>query len=337
MLGSFKVSGSNMHSMQRVLKKERDPIEVIFCTLFATALFIYVYYIMGTKFRQDQKLVAMLVGPGLVLLIALALTGLAVKKKMEPERRLIPQQRQYRDRPVFDVEVNRKRNLIINLAVCTWLALIAGFFLGDRSYWTYKTEIYSYSDLVSYVDIDPAKDSGTSYMDSGHVYFKENSYVLKNRYAKFHNGETYCAAPIVNGPFKATSSTNNANVVNGYIVPASGSFDWWAVGTNCCSGKGASNFTCGDIANPLSRSGMRLLSDNERPFYVLAVQEWSATYGLPSKHPLFFHWVKDPLATEGQDQKDAGDEFWSCLGFFVLGTFIISFLIQMALHTAGIS
>lgn len=335
MLGPLKLSGSTHHQLDRYLKKERDPIEILFCTLFACVLFIYTYYIMGTKFRQDNKVLAFILGPGVVLLICIALTALAVKKKMEGERRLLPHARNRpRDMPVFDVEVNRRRNLMINLAFVAWCALVAGFFLGDRGYWMYKTNIYSYDDLVSYVDIDPAKDAGTSYMDSGHVYFKENSYVLRNRFAKFHNGDTYCAAPIVNGPFKKSASTTNA--VNGYVIPASGSYDWWAVGTNCCNDRGASNFTCGEINNPLSRSGMRLLSDNQRPFYVLAVQEWAATYGLPVKHPVFFHWVKDPIATEGQDERDARDDFWACLGYFALFSFIVSFLLHMVLHKAGI-
>merc|ERR1719258_625751 len=97
---------------------------------------------------------------------------------------------------------------------------------------------------------------------------------------KFKNGDNYCVAPIARGPMKAVKGSK-VQMKNGFVIPESGTYDWWAVGTNCCDGgNAAKDFTCGQVNSNLARSGMRLLSDSQRPFYLLAVQEWSASFGL---------------------------------------------------------
>ena len=40
-----------------------------------------------------------------------------------------------------------------------------------------------------------------------------------------------------------------------------------------------------------------MLPEYERHLYRLAVDEWSSKYDTPAKHPLFFFWDVDPLAT----------------------------------------
>lgn len=308
----FTLSPERVHLLQKVAKKERDPIEIAACTVFSLLLFVYVYLIVESKFRHDNWLAAMLVGPFIVGLICAALAAITYKKM----KASLP----------FD-----KRNLFVNLTICSIGALIAGFFCGDRSYWLYTTNIYSYRDLISYVDINPGRDNGQAYMDSGHVYFNEHSYVLRQKFNKFQNGDTYCVAPIVHGNFQAQAGSTSKSK-NGYVLPESGTYDWWAVGTNCCQGSSAANFTCGDVTSPLARSGMRLLSDTQRPFYVLAVQEWSATYGLPVRHPLFFTWVKDPLETESRFEAESDSDFWTSTWWFLLCAFIVSFLLHLVMH-----
>jgi len=308
----LQLSAERVHLLQKTVKKEKDPIEIAACTLFSTLLFVYVYLLVESKFRHEDYAIAMVLAPGLIFCICVGLSFIAFKKL----KNALP---------------GEKRNLFVNLAICSWGALIAGFLLGDRSYWLYTTNIWSYRDLISYVDIDPARDNGQSYMDSGHVYFKEHSYVLRQKFNKFQNGDTYCVAPIVRGSFQAQAGSN-AKTVNGYVLPESGTYDWWAVGTNCCDGSSAANFTCGDVKSPLARSGMRLLSDTQRPYYVLAVQEWSATYGLPVRHPLFYTWVKDPLETEEILDQDADTDLFQFTWWFFLCAFIVSFLLHMIMH-----
>merc|ERR1719502_2180472 len=72
------------------------------------------------------------------------------------------------------------------------------------------------------------------------------------------NLDLYCVAPIVKGNAQLTS------------------YDFWAVGVNCCSGA-QSDFRCGEYTNPHSKSGLRLMKDDQRPFYRLAVQQSTST------------------------------------------------------------
>jgi len=308
----FQLSPERVHLLQKVAKKEKDPVEILVCTIWSTLLFMYTYLIVEGQFRHEEWLLAHILGPGVVFLICLGVSYVAFKKLKDS----LPVQR---------------RNLFVNIAICSWGALIAGYLLGDRSYWLYTTNIYSYRDLISYVDIDPARDNGQSYMDSGHVYFKEHSYVLRQKFNKFRNGDTYCVAPITRGSFTPQAGSNKPTQ-NGFIMPESGTYDYWAVGVNCCDGADAKNFTCGEVGNPLARSGMRLLSDTQRPYYLLAVQEWSATYGLPVRHPLFYTWVKDPLETEYNLEQEADAELWQFTWYFALCALIVSFLLHMVMH-----
>jgi len=306
----FQLSAERVHLLKKVAKKERDPLEILVCTIFSSLLFLYIYLILAFKFRFEEVALAWILGPGVVLAICLFFSFQTFKKV----RNSVPGDR---------------RNLFVNITICSWLALIVGCFLADRSFWLYTTNVWSYRDLVSYVDVDPFSDSGQAFMDSGHLYFKESSYVLRQKFNKFRNGDTYCVAPIIRGSFTPLAGSKT---MNGYVLPASGTYDWWAVGVNCCDGNTAKNFTCGEVRNPLARSGMRLLNDNQRPFYLLAVQEWSATYGLPVKHPLFFTWVKDPLETESRFVDTADNEMLAQVGYFALAVFLVSFLLHLVMH-----
>jgi len=303
----FTLSDERKRLLSKAVKKSWDPIEIALCSVVSLLLFIWVFFSISCKFRHEEPVLAWLVGPVTVGIICAMLCFRAVKNVMNARAGNDPR------------NIMERRNLWVNLAICSLGALAIGTVLGDRDYWLYGTNIYSYGDLVSYVDIDPAKDSGQAFMDSGHVYFKEHSYVLRQKFNKFQNGDTYCVAPIVQG-------------TSGSTLPESGTYDWWAVGTNCCGGTGAANFTCGQVTSNLARSGMRLLSDTQRPYYLLAVQEWSATFGLPVKHPLFFTWVKDPLATEELLEVESDSNFWWYTWWFLLCATIVSFLLHMFMH-----
>eukprot|EP00405_Crypthecodinium_cohnii_P006493 CAMPEP_0194778874 /NCGR_PEP_ID=MMETSP0323_2-20130528/69438_1 /TAXON_ID=2866 ORGANISM="Crypthecodinium cohnii, Strain Seligo" /NCGR_SAMPLE_ID=MMETSP0323_2 /ASSEMBLY_ACC=CAM_ASM_000346 /LENGTH=171 /DNA_ID=CAMNT_0039716261 /DNA_START=119 /DNA_END=631 /DNA_ORIENTATION=- len=161
--------------------------------------------------------------------------------------------------------------------------------------------------MASYLNIDPETDKGQSYMDAGTVYFKDGSHVLRSHGVSFHNGEMYCVAPIVMG-----------NEAGSFTTPRSGTVDFWAVGKNCCGISGA-DFSCGDSLSGMAHSGLRSLDERSRSMYLLGVQEWSATNGIPVKHPLFFEWVKDPVSYIDELQVNGSIDFvyGTAMSFFL--------------------
>jgi len=172
------------------------------------------------------------------------------------------------------------------------IAAVAGSLAGLREDLMNFNIIHQFTTLVTYVNIDPAKDVGGAYMDAGEVYFKEGSRVDTQRGIAVRSKDTYCAAPIVREEAKGQAAQANAH------PPPAGTVDWWAVGKNCCDPSGE-GFTCGlsGLAPQMTpRAGLRQLYDYERHLYRLAVDEWASKFNLPVKHPLFFEWVVDPIA-----------------------------------------
>lgn len=155
------------------------------------------------------------------------------------------------------------------------VAWVAAVFIGDYLYTTYLLPFYDLQILNSYPSVDPATERGQQVMDAGRVYFVPGTHINIPMTAAFKNEDTYCAVPIVNGTSPPTS------------------YDFWAVGMNCCSGS-AADFHCKNYDNLNAHAGVRLMKDEERPFYRLAVQQAEATYNIKAEHPIFFHWMQDP-------------------------------------------
>jgi len=172
-------------------------------------------------------------------------------------------------------------------------AVIAATVFGNMNYVFNLMPYYEIDSLNTYPAVNPALDYGQMLMDAGRIYFADGASLDMQKAASFKNTDLYCVAPIVTGSEKLSH------------------YDFWAVGMNCCSGV-SPDFRCGQFNNPKARSGIRLVWQDERPYYRLAVQMAAAQFDLYAPHPLFFTWVQDPVA-DLTEYLDAGWKFY-CLG-----------------------
>jgi len=176
--------------------------------------------------------------------------------------------------------------------------ILAGVF-GNMNFVYNMEPYYSMESLNTYPSVNPAKEKGQALMDAGRAYFVEGAGLDAKKSIGFKNDDLYCVAPISYGADQLAT------------------YDFWAVGVNCCSGV-SSDFRCGEYNNPHARAGLRLMRNDQRPFFRLAVQMAEAAYNIKSTHPLFFSWVQDPVA-ELNTYRDDGFKYylWGILSYFV--------------------
>mmetsp|Transcript_16452 Transcript_16452/g.40697 ORF Transcript_16452/g.40697 Transcript_16452/m.40697 type:complete len:294 (+) Transcript_16452:149-1030(+) len=190
---------------------------------------------------------------------------------------------------------NRDPSWYLFSGLMLFLAVVLAAIFGDMNFWYNMQPFYDIENLNTYPSVDPATQTGQRLMDAGRVYFADNTRLDTSKAMGFKNLDLYCVAPIVNGN------------------QALETYDFWAVGLNCCSGV-SSDFRCGEFNNPHARSGLRLMRDDQRPFFRLAVQQAAAAHHLKSTHPLFFYWLQDPVG-EMNSYRDQGFKYY-LLGIF---------------------
>eukprot|EP00747_Dinoflagellata_sp_TGD_P164225 gnl/TRDRNA2_/TRDRNA2_183856_c0_seq1.p1 gnl/TRDRNA2_/TRDRNA2_183856_c0~~gnl/TRDRNA2_/TRDRNA2_183856_c0_seq1.p1 ORF type:complete len:503 (+),score=67.53 gnl/TRDRNA2_/TRDRNA2_183856_c0_seq1:222-1730(+) len=164
------------------------------------------------------------------------------------------------------------------------VALCAGL-IGAYA-WRYSFEPWIALDaLQRYYGVNPAQISGDRLQDAGIVHWSPGTAVDRAHGGCFTQvGTTYCIAPIIQGG-QVLDALGDA--------PATGSYDFFAVGIDCCTCPNQ-DFRCGGWNNPTARAGLRSVDYRSRPMYRLAVDDWTAAYTKKSSHPMFFEWVKDP-------------------------------------------
>lgn len=170
------------------------------------------------------------------------------------------------------------------LLVSTAGAAVCGQQIGSYIETTCLGPYFELKKLQAYKGINPDYIPGSRIQDAGLVDFTE--FVELDR-AKggcyMAQGNTYCVSPIVNG----------GEVKYGLAgSPRSGSYDYFAVGVNCCACPNR-DFKCGEWNNPIASGGLRSLDEKSRPFFKLALDDWQASYQKTARNPMFFEWVQD--------------------------------------------
>lgn len=212
----------------------------------------------------------------------------------------------------------KSRLFAFALFSCT-LAWVAGFLYGDDTFNSYFAPYYDIDNLNTYPSVDPSKYRGAQLMDAGQIDFVPGSRLDLQKSFGFKNGDIYCVAPIVGPAQNTTKGGNASNTLDHY--------DFWAVGLNCCSGHVA-DFHCGEYTNPNAHKGLRLMRDDLRGYFRLAVEEAIAVYHIQAPHPVFMYWMEMP-SDEIQAYLDDG---WKSLLHGILGFFAV----QVALTAVAV-
>jgi len=191
------------------------------------------------------------------------------------------------------------------------LAIFSAWLIGSDIFSNYTLPYYLVKDLKVVGHLDASMEHGQNVMDAGIIYFADGNKIDAMRSWHFKQGDVYCVAPIIKG-------------APGSAMPATQSFDFWAVGKNCCS-ESSSDFRCGAYNNPMARSGIRVLGDKDRQMYRLAVEQAETLYGVMAAHPVFFEWSQDPLETVNS---------WNAKAFTI---YVISVIAAFAVALFGVA
>lgn len=313
---------AELQELMRFGKEHRtpwQPIPVLISAVLPLVLCAWVYFCCCFSLRFYQPTLAAVLGPciGLVFCIVSTLQTRSSLRQMGHSR--------------------AKLSLCISL----WLGLAVGMLCGEQNYIWHMVSYYEFQDLAAYTNVDPMTDKGQSYMDAGQIYFREFSKVNIEQMVVFRSQRVYCAAPILVDLLSNQDGDQLVEQAGQFHIPESGTVDWWAVGMDCCDQE-TRTFTCGAVGDPRARAGIRLLRNDVRPFYTLAVQEWEARQcplddntlkgkasQAPlicpqSRHPLFFHWVVDPLLEVDNYWAKAASMYGFHMVVFFVGNFVLT-------------
>jgi hypothetical protein len=191
----------------------------------------------------------------------------------------------------------------------SFLFFIAGLLVGNKNFVMNTQPYYDLTNLLDYSTVNPETVRGQEMMDAGTVEFVNSATVDLKRIMSFRNMDTYCVAPITTG------------------VPLQ-SYDFWAVGLNCCGdGQDGSNFTCGDVEQLAAHGAVRVVRNDDRAFYRLAVQQAQSAYNIRANHPLFFYWSAHPKVTEFSYFREGFRRLYTFMyGGFLLQVLLVSII-----------
>lgn len=243
-------------------RRRLNWVPIMVCFALPVILFLSITAVLSSPFRYEQPL-----GAFLVVLLGAVMVIIAANIAISHR--------------AWNPTGEREPSWLGFLALSLLLAFLLALLLGNSIFSNNTKKYFEMNNLNNYTNIYVDRMRGQQLMDAGMVSFTDNTRLDLTRSMGFKSGSTYCVAPIL----RWTTATPPKS-----IQPIS--YDFWAVGVDCCSGNQA-DFTCGSFDDPRANGGLRWMQDGSRSLFRLAVQQAEAVYGIQAVHPLFFEWVAD--------------------------------------------
>jgi len=185
-------------------------------------------------------------------------------------------------------------SLFLLLGLSSFIACSLGVLVGDNNFTVWMQPYYDLTSLGVATDVNPDMARSSTYLDAGRVVFTKGTHVKQSMALGFKDEHVYCVAPITNGNASsgvpaATLSSNRSAVAKAPV-----SYDFWAVGIDCCVPVPPASFWCGGAAyDTEAHSATRWMDDDDRSYFRLAIQQAEVEYGIKVKHPLLLSWTRD--------------------------------------------
>jgi len=296
--------GKNYKEKDYLLGKRRRVINwmpLLLATFLPWFLFLFVYRAVFSRIHYNKPQLSLLCVLFAFLVCLYATYKARHKAKKAAEQHAHHREKMYAAGTVFFWKY---------FAISFWVATFSAWLLGDLNFWFYMQPYYDIENLAAYVDVNPSEHKfasgeivptrGKRYLDAGIVYFKDDVTLDQTKAMSFRNGDLYCVAPLISKTCKENCG-----------------YDFWAIGLNCCSDS-AADFRCGEYANSRAKSGLRLMKDDQRPMYRMAVVAAEGVHKITSTHPLFFYYMEDPKSEILSYQERGYSQFliWMFIFFF---------------------
>lgn len=214
---------------------------------------------------------------------------------------------------------------LIFVFLTSLIAVVLGPVMGNTNYWQNMQPYYDLKNLNDYKSVDPSRMRGQQMMDAGRVQFAKGATVDISKAYAFQNLDTYCVAPIT-----------MYNPAMGADTPLT-TYDFWAVGLNCCGGNSTHSvkFECGAYKSNTATEGLRLMEDQQRAYFRLAVQQAESAHMIKAVHPLFFHWTQDASSMMDTYLENAFRNFAVAMIIFFLVQLCLVFALSYVLSKMG--
>mmetsp|Transcript_116882 Transcript_116882/g.183825 ORF Transcript_116882/g.183825 Transcript_116882/m.183825 type:complete len:336 (-) Transcript_116882:57-1064(-) len=185
--------------------------------------------------------------------------------------------------------------------ITSFLAVLLGSVLGYCNFKSNASRYYDYISLRRIADVEPGQWQGGQALDAGELDFRAGTKVNTQMNMVYFQKKGWCAAPIV--------ASDGAPLA---------SYDFWAVGVDCCSSRHG-DFACGSTGqNGEPLLGLRVLDDSEIAGYKLAVMQAQAAYNIQVHNPIFLLAVKSPYALIKSYWNHAITFAYTCMSLFAL-------------------